>query len=164
MFLIVISVIVVNLLIMWKCQGHVQFDELCLGAEFIQKQLYLCINSNALKWQQAVIKMHELFFFLVILRVLIAYLQSYSRVKFSCKLASEERTCKVTINKFVSVSLNLKLEFNNHVKQNNIFTSEQMKIQNFAFQKQPSRSVLRKCCSENIQQIYRRTPMPKRDL
>ena len=39
MFLIVISVIVVNLLIMWKCQGHVQFDELCLGAEFIQKQL-----------------------------------------------------------------------------------------------------------------------------
>ena len=28
-------------------------------------------------------------------------------------------------------------------------------------QKQPSRSVLRKRCSENIQQIYRRTPMPK---
>ena len=28
-------------------------------------------------------------------------------------------------------------------------------------QKQPSRGVLKKRCSENIQQIYRRTPMPK---
>ena len=28
-------------------------------------------------------------------------------------------------------------------------------------QKQPSRDVLRKRCSENMQQIYRRTPMPK---
>ena len=28
-------------------------------------------------------------------------------------------------------------------------------------QKQPSRGVLRKRCSENTQQIYRRTPMPK---
>ena len=28
-------------------------------------------------------------------------------------------------------------------------------------QKQPSRGVLRKRCSENMQQIYRRTPMPK---
>ena len=31
-------------------------------------------------------------------------------------------------------------------------------------QKQPSRRVLRKWCSENIQQIYRRTPMPKYDF
>ena len=31
-------------------------------------------------------------------------------------------------------------------------------------QKQPSRGVLRKRCSENMQQIYRRTPMPKCDL
>ena len=30
--------------------------------------------------------------------------------------------------------------------------------------KQPSRGVLRKKCSENMQQIYRRTPMPKCDL
>ena len=29
------------------------------------------------------------------------------------------------------------------------------------FQKQPPRDVLKKRCSENIQQIYRRTPMPK---
>ena len=29
------------------------------------------------------------------------------------------------------------------------------------FQKQPSRDVLRKRCSENMQQIYMRTPMPK---
>ena len=31
-------------------------------------------------------------------------------------------------------------------------------------QKQPSRGVLRKRCSENMQQIYRRTPMPKYDF
>ena len=31
-------------------------------------------------------------------------------------------------------------------------------------QKQPSRAVLRKRCSENIQQIYRRTAMPKCDF
>ena len=31
-------------------------------------------------------------------------------------------------------------------------------------QKQPSRGVLRKMCSENMQQIYRRTPMPKCDF
>ena len=29
------------------------------------------------------------------------------------------------------------------------------------FQKQPSGDVLSKRCSENMQQIYRRTPMPK---
>ena len=29
------------------------------------------------------------------------------------------------------------------------------------FQKQPSRGVLKKRCSENMQQIYRRTPMRK---
>ena len=28
-------------------------------------------------------------------------------------------------------------------------------------QKQPSRTVLRKSCSQNMQQIYKRTPMPK---
>ena len=31
-------------------------------------------------------------------------------------------------------------------------------------QKQPSRAVPRKRCSENMQQIYRRTPMPKWDF
>ena len=31
-------------------------------------------------------------------------------------------------------------------------------------QKQPSRGVLRKRCSENMQQIYRRAPMPKCDI
>ena len=31
-------------------------------------------------------------------------------------------------------------------------------------QRQPSRGVLRKRCSENVQQIYRRTPMPKCDF
>ena len=32
------------------------------------------------------------------------------------------------------------------------------------FQKQPSRGILRKRCTENIQQIFRRQPMPKCDL
>ena len=32
------------------------------------------------------------------------------------------------------------------------------------FQKQPPRGVPRKSCSENMQQIYRRTPMPKCDF
>ena len=32
------------------------------------------------------------------------------------------------------------------------------------YQKQPSRGVFKKRCSENMQQIYRRTPMPKCDL
>ena len=31
-------------------------------------------------------------------------------------------------------------------------------------QKQPPRGVVSKRCSENMQQIYRRTPMPKRDF
>ena len=31
-------------------------------------------------------------------------------------------------------------------------------------QKQPSRIVLRKRCSENMQQVYRRAPMPKCDF
>ena len=31
-------------------------------------------------------------------------------------------------------------------------------------QKQPSRGIFRKRCSENMQQIYRRTPMPKCDF
>ena len=31
-------------------------------------------------------------------------------------------------------------------------------------QKELSRGVLRKTCSENMQQIYRRTPMPKCDF
>ena len=34
----------------------------------------------------------------------------------------------------------------------------------YLLQKQPPRGVLRKTCSENIQQIYRRTPMPKCDF
>ena len=31
-------------------------------------------------------------------------------------------------------------------------------------QKQPTRGVLKKRCYENMQQIYRRTPMPKSDF
>ena len=35
-------------------------------------------------------------------------------------------------------------------------------LQSCHLQKQPSRNVLKKRCTENTQQIYRRTPMPKR--
>ena len=35
---------------------------------------------------------------------------------------------------------------------------------NYTKQKQPSRGVLRKRCSENMQQIYRRTSMPKCEI
>ena len=37
-------------------------------------------------------------------------------------------------------------------------------LKNTFFQKQPSRGALKKRCSENMQQIYRRTPMPKCDF
>ena len=37
-------------------------------------------------------------------------------------------------------------------------------LQLLYMQEQPSRGVLMKRCSENMQQIYRRTPMPKCDL
>ena len=43
----------------------------------------------------------------------------------------------------------------------NIFS---VKTPNINFRKQPSGSVLKKRCSENKQQIYRRTPMPKCDF
>ena len=34
-------------------------------------------------------------------------------------------------------------------------------LSDYHWQKQPSEGVLRKRCSENMKQIYRRTPMPK---
>ena len=37
-------------------------------------------------------------------------------------------------------------------------------IKQTTYQNQPSRGVLKKRCSENMQQIYRRTPMPKCDF
>ena len=45
-----------------------------------------------------------------------------------------------------------------------IFMSPIRTLFTLFFQKQPSRGVLRKRCSENMQQIYRRTPVPKYDL
>ena len=35
---------------------------------------------------------------------------------------------------------------------------------NYPLQKQPSKGILSERCSENMQQIYRGTPMPKRDF
>ena len=42
--------------------------------------------------------------------------------------------------------------------------SSSLSLLKWKIQKQPSRGVLIKRCSENMQQIYRRTPMPKCDL
>ena len=39
-----------------------------------------------------------------------------------------------------------------------------MQLVGYVNQKQPPRGVLKKRCSENIQQIYRRTPIPKCDF
>ena len=39
----------------------------------------------------------------------------YFRVEVSCKVAFEERTCNIIVNKFVSFLLNLKLDFNNDI-------------------------------------------------
>ena len=44
------------------------------------------------------------------------------------------------------------------------FDSHFKSLKILPFQKQPSRGVLKKRCSENMQQIYRRTPMPKCDF
>ena len=41
---------------------------------------------------------------------------------------------------------------------------DKKKLFDARLQKQPSRGVLRKRCSENMQQIYMRTPMPKCDF
>ena len=56
--------------------------------------------------------------FLSILRVLVPYLQSYFRVKISCKLDFVERISKIIVSKFESFLLNLKLDFN---KQKDIY-------------------------------------------
>ena len=39
-----------------------------------------------------------------------------------------------------------------------------LKLSKLLLQKQPLKGVLEKRCSENMQQIYRRTPMPKCDF
>ena len=49
-------------------------------------------------------------------------------------------------------------------KRNNVSLPLVLSRVNCIVQKQPSRGVLRRWCSENMQQIYRRTPMPKSDL
>ena len=49
---------------------------------------------------------------LVIIQVLGAPLHFYFRILVSCKVAFEERTCKIIVNKLGSFLLNLKLDFN----------------------------------------------------
>ena len=44
------------------------------------------------------------------------------------------------------------------------FSLQRTQYQRKKPQKQPSRGVVRKRCSENMQQVYRRTPMPKCDF
>ena len=58
--------------------------------------------------------------------------------------------------KFDDVLLRLEKKSENLMQINSRYFSK--------MQKQPARCVPRKRCSENMQQIYRRTPMPKRDF
>ena len=51
-------------------------------------------------------------------------------------------------------------EFEIKLRLDDMFVSDMV----VHLQKQPSRGVLSKRCSENMQQIYRRTPMPKCDF
>ena len=55
------------------------------------------------------------------------------------------------------------------IEGTNLFGNKSLNVKFSKYQKQshqmqPSRGVPRKRCSENIQQIYRRTPMPKYDF
>ena len=45
-----------------------------------------------------------------------------------------------------------------------IFPRKVQNLQRYNLQKQPPRGIPRKRCSENMQQIYRRTPMPECDF
>ena len=58
--------------------------------------------------------------------------------------------------KFDDVLLRLEKKSENLMQINSRYFSK--------MQKQPARCVPRKRCSENMQQIYKRTPMPKRDF
>ena len=51
-----------------------------------------------------------------------------------------------------------------HAVPSKTVTTPCQKMQNNLKQKQPPRGVPRKKCYENMQQIYRRTPMPKCDF
>ena len=53
---------------------------------------------------------------------------------------------------------NLKIDLRVFLKSHRVLSI------NVIVQKQPFRGVLEKRCSENMQQIYRRTPMPKYDF
>ena len=52
-----------------------------------------------------------------------------------------------------------------HINRDLLLTADWIRLKKLSFnvsiQKQPSRGVLRKGCYENMQQIYRRTLMPK---
>ena len=94
---------------MWKSQGHVQFNGLCLDEESIQFKCYITLcKQQHLQLVVGGIKEAQLVLFLVILRALVAYF----RVQVIWKVVFEEIICKINLNKFVSFLLNLKLDFN----------------------------------------------------
>ena len=77
-----------------------------------------------------------------------------------CTFHSEEKQLHLHVfhesNNVIFIRSIRLFKFSKHFRYSGICT-----LRNF--EKQPSRGVLRKRCSENIQQIYRRTPMPKCD-
>ena len=61
---------------------------------------------------------------------------------------------------FLNISQNSQKEFSSSI----VYAYYPKSSEYLEFQKQPLRYVLRKRCSENMQQIYRRTLMPKYDF
>ena len=77
---------------------------------------------------------------------------------------------ELILSKCISVNVFVFSKFNNVSLESAWNSTESVRrvifktLSSRYYQKQPSRCVLRKRCSENIQQIYRRTPMPKYDF
>ena len=64
-------------------------------------------------------------------------------------------------NIYTKASNNLQVAVNKSWYQSTNIFHMRTSLQANEIQKQPSRGVLRKRCSENMEQIYRRTPLPK---
>ena len=91
------------------------------------------------------------------------YVKEYTNKKCSCSFRKHERFIYLE----VTIDLNgaRKLQQMHKCKIVVIFIKEvdiyTLKLSKLLLQKQPLRGVFEKRCSENMQQIYRRTPMPK---
>ena len=60
------------------------------------------------------------------------------------------------------INMGRQVSYSSFINKEGVFVCYTLMITKF--QKQPSRGVLKVRCPENMQQIYRRTPIPKRDF